>query len=105
MLKIGAYRHQTVILEGHPNPIESAQHSFAATLRVRCLQGGINDASVGLCPRFIFSQNGLHLAKIKCGVDVFTSDVLFNLSKLFSKRLAIPVVLLDGAHSLSVTFL
>jgi hypothetical protein len=55
-------------------------------------------------PMFHTRHIGLQLPKIKCGVDVFAFDVLFNPSKFLSKTLASVVVLLDGAHSLSVTF-
>src|SRR5581483_6524348 len=93
MLAIGNRRAVTAVRRPH----------FAATLRVRCPQSNINYAGVGLCPRFIFNENRLHLAKIKCGVDVVAFDVMFNPSKLFSKRLTVLVVLLDGAHSFNST--
>jgi hypothetical protein len=38
--------------------------------------------------------------EIKRGVDVVTFDVMFDLSKLLSERLAILVKLLNAAHAL-----
>jgi hypothetical protein len=83
---------------GLGNDLESS--SLHAKLEIpaklgRGLQRGIDYTRVGLRPCFVLRQNEFQLAKVKCGVDVVTVDVLFNPGKLVSKSLAILVVLLD----------
>src|SRR5712671_2237079 len=65
-------------------------------------QRRLNCSSVGLRPRFVSGHIRVQLAEVKRGVDFFIFYMMFNLSKLFSESFAILVVLLNGAHALSL---
>jgi hypothetical protein len=86
----------------------SFQNSLSAGVLASLLSGlqsRIDYASVGLRPHFVFGQIGEQRGEVKRGVDAVTFDVVFNLNKLLSERLAILVIVLDVAHAPAYSYL